>query len=81
MARRIWAFLEQRNMFLVVFYVPSAENCADVLTRLGNTRRSDRIITSEFQLIPRWFHEACTSLHVSPSIDWFASDDTAPFAF
>jgi hypothetical protein len=77
MARRIWAFLEQRDMFLVAFYVPSAENCADALTRLGNTRRSDRIIALEFQLIPRWFPKACTLLHVSPSIDWFASDDTA----
>ncbi len=76
MARRIWSFLEQRDMFLVAFYVPSAENCADALTRLGNTRRSDRIIASEFQLIPRWFHEARASLQVSPSIDWFASDDT-----
>jgi hypothetical protein len=77
MARRIWSFLEKRDMFMVAFYVPSADNCADELTRLGKSRRSDRIIASEFQLIPRWFREACSSLRVSPTIDWFASDDTA----
>jgi hypothetical protein len=77
MARRIWAFLEERDMFMVAFYVPSADNRADEFTRLGKTRRSDRLIASEFKLISRWFHEACNSLRVFPTIDWFASDDTA----
>jgi hypothetical protein len=77
MARRIWRFLEHRDMFLVAFYVPSAENCADELTRLGNSRRADRVLASEFQLIPRWFDHACSYLGVQPTIDWFASDETA----
>jgi hypothetical protein len=64
-------------MFLVAFYVPSAENRADKLTRLGLSRRANRIVTSEFKLLPRWFHEACAKLDVFPEIDWFASDDTA----
>jgi hypothetical protein len=34
MDRRIWAFLEKRDMYIVAFYVPSADNCADQLTRL-----------------------------------------------
>jgi hypothetical protein len=76
-ARRIWRFLEERNMFMVAFFVPSADNKADVLTRLGNSRRSDRIIASEFMLQPHWFHTACKDLGVYPVIDWFASDDTA----
>ncbi len=76
MARRIWSFLELRGMFLVAFYVPSEDNRADAFTRLGKTRRSDRILASEFKLLPHWFHEACNSLQVSPTIDWFASDDT-----
>ncbi len=77
MACRIWSFLEKRDMFLVAFYVPSVQNCANELTRLGKSCRSDRIIGAEYQLIPRWFSEACSSLRVSPTIDWFASDDTA----
>jgi hypothetical protein len=76
LARRIWRFLEEREMFLVAFYVPSAENRADELTRLGFSRRSDRIIASEFKLLPRWFHDACAELNVLPDIDWFASDAT-----
>jgi hypothetical protein len=63
-------------MFLVAFYVPSADNCADERTRLGKSRRSDRIIASVLKLIPRWFRLACSELNVSSSIDWFASDDT-----
>ncbi len=76
-ARRIWRFLEEGDMFIVAFFVPSADNKADVLTRLGHSRRSDRIIASEFMLQPHWFHAACKDLGVYPDIDWFASDDTA----
>ncbi len=64
-------------MFMVAFYAPSEENCTDTLTRLGNSRRSDRILTSEFKLLPCWFHDACAALKVDPEIDWFATDDTA----
>jgi hypothetical protein len=77
MARRIWAFRETRGMFFVAFYVPLAKNCADKLTHLGKSRRSDRIIASEFKLIPHWFRLACSELEVLPMIDWFASYDTA----
>jgi hypothetical protein len=79
-ARRIWRFLEERDMFMVAFFVPSAENRADALTRFGFNRRADRIIASEFKLLPRWFHEACKKLNVFPQIDWFASDDTTQLA-
>jgi hypothetical protein len=69
-------FLEECNVFLVAFYVPSAENQTDELTRLEFSCRSDRIIASEFKLLPRWFHAACAELKISPDIDWFASDAT-----
>lgn len=77
LARRIWFFLEDRNMFMVAFYVPSAANRADALTRKGNSRTADRFLAYEFMLKPHWFAHACTQLHVFPDIDWFASDDTA----
>jgi hypothetical protein len=76
LARRIWRFLEERDMFIVAFFVPSEENRADILTRLGHARRSDRVIASEFKLFPKWFNAACEYLKVYPVIDWFASDDT-----
>ncbi len=76
LAHRIWRFSEEREMFLVAFYVPSEENRADELTRLGLSRRANRIVTSEFKLLPRWFHEACAKLNVSPEIDCFASNNT-----
>jgi hypothetical protein len=80
LARRIWRFLEERDMYMIAFFVPSEENRADVLTRLGHARRSDRVIASEFKLFPRWFNAACKHLNVYPDIDWFASDDTTQLA-
>lgn len=73
MALRIWRFLEKRNSTVQAFYVPSADNSADYLTRLSN-RQCLRYNDIELMLLPSWFHRICSEFAVVPTIDWFASD-------
>jgi hypothetical protein len=77
LARRIWRFLEERDMFIVASFVPSHKNKADYLTRLSKQRLAWRFQELEFQLLPKWFNFACKHFKCRPTIDWFASDDNA----
>lgn len=72
-AVKIWSLLEANNAFISAFYIKSADNIADPLSRLSAFRSSERYRDTEFQLLPSWFSEVCKILDLSPQVDWFAS--------
>ena len=69
---QIWKFLEERNSVMVAYFVPSAFNLADSLSR-QMTKSLARELDTEWQLNPEVFAQVCQELQFQPEVDLFAT--------
>ena len=73
-AKSIWNLLEDWHATMHAYYIPSAKNPADSLSRLLTKSRA-RELDMEWKLDSAFFRIVCDTFKFQPEIDWFATGE------